>query len=472
MVFYVDDGLSSTNSKARIMHQIHKLKDANTVNGQADPQGISFACQALEVLISRLYDDPLQIWLERVTITRIWMTTFEPLSLDSATTLSDLLNRIYNNTGRPFGPEATHAAQSLVWKRIDNTHSVQGTGIPDLWCGIAGHLLFQRAGDLNKAKIQRKMIMNALTKGDIATARQAYFQMPESEQAAPITKYIMYKVALQSGDADLASESLQAIVKEASKDSTFLYACALEAHQHGDRAQVLAVLQKVLEQCNHEAPKSIHLPILVRTTAKLIMTEMRSNNTQRDVALLELCKIFEVAMSQAKHFRDAGNDGANTRYQAELRWFANYSYNLALEHLAEIQPEVMVRLMTICISFVNLLCSETAENNELARRLLLCRFLATSALVVLGRSEDNIEHSLSFYLDARRQVEAFQKTYKDVELTQLESSAQVDLASKDFELLKYDLEALLKLQHWSDLDRVLEVGRRRMRVLDYTLILQ
>jgi hypothetical protein len=44
---------------------------------------------------------------------------------------------------------------------------------------------------------------------------------------------------------------------------------------------------------------------------------------------------------------------------------------------------------------IDLLRKEDGDDNGLLSRLLLCRFLATSALIVLARSEDNIERAVS-----------------------------------------------------------------------------
>jgi hypothetical protein len=44
---------------------------------------------------------------------------------------------------------------------------------------------------------------------------------------------------------------------------------------------------------------------------------------------------------------------------------------------------------------IDLLRKEDGDDNGLLSRLLLCRFLATSALIVLARSKDNIERAVS-----------------------------------------------------------------------------
>jgi hypothetical protein len=44
---------------------------------------------------------------------------------------------------------------------------------------------------------------------------------------------------------------------------------------------------------------------------------------------------------------------------------------------------------------IDLLRKEGENDDGLLTRLLLCRFLATSALIVMARSEDNIERAVS-----------------------------------------------------------------------------
>lgn len=48
---------------------------------------------------------------------------------------------------------------------------------------------------------------------------------------------------------------------------------------------------------------------------------------------------------------------------------------------------------------LDLLRNEGEKDDGLLSRLLLCRFLATSALIVLARSEDNIERAVSVQND-------------------------------------------------------------------------
>lgn len=82
------------------------------------------------------------------------------------------------------------------------------------------HPLFDKAGSQNKAKIARcvsdvnftdcmwltlyrKLIQCALSRQDYAAAREAFNKMSGAGKDEPATRYLMYKVGVQSGDMDL-----------------------------------------------------------------------------------------------------------------------------------------------------------------------------------------------------------------------------------------------------------------------------
>lgn len=121
----------------------------------------------------------------------------------------------------------------------------------------------------------------ALARGDVAAARAAYYQMSENGKSAATTQYLMYKIALQENDTELgkysssratrsqlispASQSLEGVLKSSSKGTEkYLYACALEAQQIGNRQQFIATLNKVLEFCESHPLGDVRLPVLLR----------------------------------------------------------------------------------------------------------------------------------------------------------------------------------------------------------------
>jgi hypothetical protein len=122
--------------------------------------------------------------------------------------------------------------------------------------------------------------------------------MSNAAKNEPMTRFLMYKIALRCGETELAAECLQIINAASAKtDPTLLYACCLDAQQVGSKSQVLVVLQLVLEKYNYAASSTIHLPALLRLTIGLIvelLEDSRKSGVSNDEASIEkLCQTFE-----------------------------------------------------------------------------------------------------------------------------------------------------------------------------------
>ncbi|KAI4843922.1 hypothetical protein E4T44_06487 [Aureobasidium sp. EXF-8845] len=92
-------------------------------------------------------------------------------------------------------------------------------------------------------------------------------------------------------------QSLEAVLKlPFIGTKKYLYACALEAQQIGDRRQFIATLHKVLEFHEKHTSSDVRLPVLLRCIAGSIETELNNDNTPLEVGLTELCKVFEAGM--------------------------------------------------------------------------------------------------------------------------------------------------------------------------------
>lgn len=152
----------------------------------------------------------------------------------------------------------------------------------------------------------RKLIICCLARHNISGAQDAFGIMSEASKNEPMTRFLMYKVAIRSEDSDLAAECLQAI-SSSSKDPTLLYACVLDSQQVGNRSLALAALQRVLE--NHATFKSqgagssgaVHLPSLLRitislTSAVLDRSKHPEGSPEAEANVEKLCKLFEGGM--------------------------------------------------------------------------------------------------------------------------------------------------------------------------------
>lgn len=124
----------------------------------------------------------------------------------------------------------------------------------------------------------RKMILSALARHDYAAAHLAFSKMSETGRNDRTTRYLMYKVGLQNGEADFGkacipystvltsavAECLDLVCRQSAQDATLLYACAVEAKNSGNKKEAIAALEMVLDKYDHAAPADIHLPTLLR----------------------------------------------------------------------------------------------------------------------------------------------------------------------------------------------------------------
>lgn len=60
--------------------------------------------------------------------------------------------------------------------------------------------------DYQRLTLFRKIIQCALSRQDYAAAREAYNKMTDTGRDEPVTRYLMYKAGLQSGDMDLGEK--------------------------------------------------------------------------------------------------------------------------------------------------------------------------------------------------------------------------------------------------------------------------
>ncbi|KAI5206918.1 hypothetical protein E4T38_03634 [Aureobasidium subglaciale] len=408
-----------------IMYQIQKLNTFDigsegtnrtvVINSNPSPHS-HLACQNLSLLLSRLLaESPVtQKSVEKVVVTRIWIASLSLHVQYHPSELEIIFDDVANTKDMKMSPEAAHASQSLLWKAVTAFQQLENEDEAAKWCKLASHDIFESSGEINKAKLSRKMMTVALAKGDAASARKAYYQMPDSGKHAAMTQYLMYKIALQEGDTEL-----------------------------------------VLEFYERNPSSNVKLPVLLRCIIGSMETELNQGDMPLDAGLTELCKVFEAAMRHGIGFKNADDDDSHI---TELRWFACHSYNTALKYCSDMHPELLLRFMMASVALIDLLRQENGKEDGLLNRLLLCRFLAASTLIVLARSEDNIERALQLFLDARRQIETFHLKYQEaIQSKSLQPDVTSDLDIKEFEMIKFDLEALMRLENWNDLDKTLSM---------------
>ncbi|TAQ83981.1 hypothetical protein B7494_g7694 [Chlorociboria aeruginascens] len=418
--------LSESNLKL-VIHHIRKLNDKSP----------SLACGVLDELLSlRVLHADKDEWIEKVLITRLWMTVGQRDGSDSIAAVEQVLSTIMANVQRPVSPAATLAAHTLLWKRVESNYT---------------QAQFQTA--------EGKLLLCALGRKDIGSAQEIFISMSDAAKNEPMTRFLMYKIAIRCGERELAAESLEKVSSSSTKDSTLLYACVLDAQQLGSQEQALAALLVVLEKYGYGAPGTVHLPSLLRITIKLMESVLQASKAvegspNAKVNVEQLCKLFEGATGSLK--RSPPSAGNGLWNAAELDWFSKNSYNIAIKYLAAWHPRHSLRMLVCCITFIDHYPRDISDeiSDDLSLRKMFCDFSAATALVSIARGEDDIEQQLQDYLNLRKHVGSFDSSLQE-KLPNMEKELAQDLLQKFAIILAFDFEAACRLKAWDDLGKII-----------------
>jgi hypothetical protein len=94
-----------------------------------------------------------------------------------------------------------------------------------------------------------------------------FHNMSQASRAEPLTRYLVFKVAIQVQDQQLASECLEIVSQACVSDQNILHACILEVQRAGDKvcaiaaSQVVRIFTSCLELINRSQP---HGDLLLR----------------------------------------------------------------------------------------------------------------------------------------------------------------------------------------------------------------
>ncbi len=312
----------------------------------------------------------------------------------------------------------------------------------------------------NFYKICRKLILCALSKNDLLSAKEIFNAMSESARDEPMSRFLLYKVAVRSGDIDLAAECLAIVSASSTEDPTLMYACCLDAQQAGNKTQTLLALQLVLENYTCKPSAGLHFPSLIRLAIGLMESILdeppnKDGSENSETIIERMCIAFEKASGALQKSYSHSKVGDSAWNVEELEWFSKNSYNIAIKHLATWHPRQSLRILTCSITFIDCYPEDLSEqvSEDLSLRKMFCQFSASTALVSLARGEDNIEAQLQDYLTLRKHVANFHNLLQD-KLDKMGGNAEQDLRRKLSILVAFDFEAACHLKAWNDLKEV------------------
>ena len=103
------------------------------------------------------------LWIEKAVVIRVWLSTREPSLDDALQQLQQIFGAVVQDGGFSLSAPATHAAQTLIWKKIEETSTQEQYNMAEAWCRLCLHPVFCKAGAQNKVKITRYSFRNRKT---------------------------------------------------------------------------------------------------------------------------------------------------------------------------------------------------------------------------------------------------------------------------------------------------------------------
>ncbi|KEY69696.1 hypothetical protein S7711_03182 [Stachybotrys chartarum IBT 7711] len=422
-----------------------------------------------ELLLQRVLPSQNPDWISKTIVRRIWVATMDTYAGDSIPKLRSTLDRVCDSIGGPVGPDAAGACHSLLWQKMNAAFVVKDYKSSVDWAQVALHPSFSSCGDSNRAKFGRKLILCALGTNSSDAARAAFENMPASARDDTLTRYLMFKVALQSWDHELGCECVGFLSKSAvvERSQDILYACVREAQQAGDKLCTLAALKAVVSTWDSGQPPTTNLPSLFRCAIRLI--HLIEDNQEDDAGRVirerdfveDTCVLFEkeIAAYHAKQ-KPRDNGGQIIFTIPELHWFRKNAYNIGVSNCHEWEMHPLMRIFSICLDFIHcyprdLALADVTELNVMAMR---CHFVLAAALVSQARTEDVVAEQLQRYLELRQHAEAYDLLMHSDGVPP-EEEIKVDLVAKLSTLLVLDFEAAVCLKDWGSLGEIVRKAR-------------
>ncbi|KZZ87885.1 Meiosis specific protein SPO22 [Ascosphaera apis ARSEF 7405] len=417
---------------------------------------LDLAADALYQLIFQrlvLHHDPVP--LERGFVTFIWMQTSGADASNTLNLLQSSATKLHGMT-KSINAEATYACLILLWKKIDHYFAVSDYATAEKWLRLARHPIFDNAGEINKSKLSRKLISCYLGNKDTVSARRVYEESSESCKAEILTIYLMHSVALLDDDLNLATSCIEGLCEKGADATVYLQACVAEAQRMGKRHHAALGLQRLLHDLLESHTSEVdHLPVLLRCTVRLLLEELDTDTSKQRAIEEELCNLFDTAMIQAEKYQALKPD-TNPFTVTELEWFSRNSYNLAVQYCSMWAPQIIQKLLTVCIKFIDLhpKTSEVKASTDLAKRRMLCNFLGAIISMAQARATPDVQIREEHYAASRSYILGFRQYLLEC------SDLDEDSLEKHKTILAFDFEAAVRLHQFSDLTEIVDESQQ------------
>ncbi|WKT38518.1 Tetratricopeptide-like helical domain superfamily [Fusarium oxysporum f. sp. vasinfectum] len=417
-----------------------------------------------ELLLRKLMPSRNMDWIGKAIVRRVWIGTMEADASVSVADLIQTLDQLVQEAGQ-CDVEASTAALSLIWKKLDTSYFKKQYKESQLWCQAALHSIFANSGEACQGKFSRRLVLCATSCSDSEAALSAFHSMPRSIQDEPLTRYLMFRVSLLNWDHDLGRQCVEFLGKFAEKSQCrdILYACIRDAQHVGDKLMTLEALKAVAETFDAEGSLTINLPSILRCTIRLIhsLESQEGSEGDRSPELAEeTCRIFERAGEHAK-LEPKDEQGCRVFTVSELHWFRKNAYNIGVTKCHVWGLWYLIRIFRACLAFVDCYPSDLPSEDDTDLRLMSvrCHFVVAAALISQARTGDKVDEQLQQYLETRRHISEFDTLFDAHFRNDSKSQVYPDLLAKLSTLFVFDFESAVCLKSWDDLRHIIRKAR-------------
>ncbi|BCS26477.1 uncharacterized protein APUU_51188S [Aspergillus puulaauensis] len=409
------------------------------------------ACEQLLDKLASLNIDSKDQWMEKIFVSFIWVLTNTTSNEDHSPVHAEAAAQILTDCGLDKPSEnTTQASLILIWKYIDTMLSKGSTFIAEQWCRfILKHSIFQKTPDV-EAKYFRKLALCVLEKYNPSTAQQIFGEIPEVCKHCPLTLYLMYRLALLTGNPSLSTTYIQSLCKSGA-DSTYIWSCVGDALQLGKTDTAIQSLQGVMVTSDGRGFERLQIPRILQW---VICTAHERSATNCEDLLGHVTSLLESALIAAT----AGNPFSSV----ELRWFACKSYGIALELYKQSSIQIVLQLLYLSTRFMELEQKKTegVSGTDPIQHYLKCTFLRSIVLVIEARREKAYAKKEHHYREASEAIKQCKIHIQSLGITSISNiNPPHPWVDKYRIILSLDFEATVFLRQWEDLAKIIEASK-------------
>ncbi|CRK38241.1 hypothetical protein BN1723_015295 [Verticillium longisporum] len=376
-----------------------------------------------EWLRTRIANSERDAWVERVVLRRLSMSVRQISTSTALDSVTNVLVDVCVLQGKPLKASTAVAAHTIIWKKIET--------LPE-----SDH------AETRKLRL-RSAVENNAPKEVLLDVISHYIAEPPSE---PLANYLIYKAGLRYQLHDFVKQGLEGLAKTGIKDPSLLYACILDAQKTGDNVSLLRSAIRCLQDAMGD-----DATVASGSTSKV----------ERQL-VEELCQAFEHAVEDIK--RAPEDPQGNLLYTVkELHWFCKNSYNLGISRLGSWDLDHIIRMMQVGLAVREYYPSDipTQEADDICLRSTLSHFVVASAMVLVARTQDDLERQSQVYSSLRQHVVAFDTQIQErMCLNKMDKLTSKDLYQKFASLLVFDLEAAVHLKLYNELSGIVRRAKQ------------